>query len=150
MNIWSKIGLGILVAGILAGGAVLGVRGYKHYRDKDNESINTPGTPGVPNNPADVTNGNNVFLWKPSSGTRGGRCGILTPANLNVKTVTVNGEAALENAGRCPDAGDYRYAFFLSKSGAAYGVNITVRAIGFNGSVLRTWVIPNGAARFQQ
>ncbi len=88
--------------------------------------------------------GVNTFLWKPTSETRGGRAAVLLPANLNASGITVNGEAPAENRGR---TNGNRLTYFLSRSGAEYGQNVSVVALS-GGTVLRRWTIPNGGSRW--
>jgi len=103
--------------------------------------VTPPATPSEP-----VQAGDNTFLWKPVSESRQGRCAVITPANLNVSKVHVNGaNQTAEYAGR---ANGDRQHWFLNKTGAAFGANVKVEAFAANGAVLRTWVVPNGAARW--
>jgi hypothetical protein len=140
------ITISLAFALVAATATVFGVRTYRHYRDKDKQDQqhqqqdNSSGYP--------IQNGNQTFLWKPVSGTRQGRCGVLLPARVSAYTITANGEPAKENAGRCPDAGDYRLAFFMARTGAAYGAPVVVKAVRADGSVVGQWTVPNGAARW--
>ena len=100
----------------------------------------------VPTPSEPVQAGDNTFLWKPVSESRQGRCAVITPANLNVSKVHVNGaNQTAEYAGR---ANGNRQHWFQNKTGAAYGANVKVEAFAANGAVLRTWTVPNGAARW--
>lgn len=104
-----------------------------------------PETPATPEQPS-VPQGDNTFLWKPVSESRQGRCAVITPANLNVSKVHLNGiNDTAEYAGR---ANGERQHFFQRKTGAAYGRNVSVEAIDASGAVLRKWTVPDGAARW--
>ena len=103
-----------------------------------------PTTPVVPPAPDPVVVGDNSFLWKPVSESRQGRCCVITPANLNVKNITVNGaNETAEYAGR---ANGNRQHYFLKKTGRDYGMNVKVIATLTDGTT-RTWVIPDGSQR---
>lgn len=92
-----------------------------------------------------VEAGVNTFLWKQTSETRGGRCAVITPANMNVKKVTINGvNHTLEYAGR---ANGNRQHFFQDAAGAAYGHNVSVKAYAESGALLREWIVPDGGQR---
>lgn len=107
-------------------------------------AASSPAPTPAPSEP--VQAGDNTFLWKPVSESRQGRCAVITPANLNVSKVHVNGSnQTAEYAGR---ANGNRQHYFQKATGAAYGVNVKVEAFAANGAVLRTWVVPNGAARW--
>lgn len=114
----------------------------------------TPSTPPVeppvePPAEPPATSGNKTFLWKPASTSRQGRAAVMLPALLTATTITVNGQAPKESAGRCPDAGDNRQTYFMASPGSAYGANVKV--VAYAGSaVLHTWTIPNGASRWSQ
>lgn len=88
--------------------------------------------------------GDNTFLWKPVSETRGGRVAVLLPANMSASTITVNGESPAEVGSR---ANGNRQHFYLRQTGAAYGQNVAVIAFA-GGSVLRQWTVPDGASRW--
>lgn len=107
----------------------------------------TAATPVPTPTPAEpVQAGDNTFLWKPVSESRQGRCAVITPANMNVSKVHVNGaNHTAEYAGR---ANGNRQHYFQKQTGAAYGANVKVEAFASSGAVLRTWTIPNGAARW--
>jgi hypothetical protein len=104
----------------------------------------------APTAPADETPntggevGDNTFLWKPVSETRGGRVAVLLPANMSASTITVNGESPAEVGSR---ANGNRQHFYLRQTGAAYGQNVAVIAFA-GGSVLRQWTVPDGASRW--
>ena len=101
----------------------------------------TPTTPTTPSTGGSGVAGDNTFLWKPVSETRGGRAAVLLPANIQATTISVNGEAPAESVGR---HNGNRQQYFLSKTGAAYGANVLVIAVGTS----RRWVVPNGGARW--
>lgn len=101
----------------------------------------TPTTPTTPSSGGSGVAGDNTFLWKPVSETRGGRAAVLLPANIQATTISVNGEGPAESVGR---HNGNRQQYFLSKTGAAYGANVLVIAVGTS----RRWVVPNGGARW--
>lgn len=104
----------------------------------------TPTTPTTPVEPIEV--GDNTFLWKPVSESRQGRCAVITPANLNLSKVYVNGaNQTAEYAGR---ANGNRQHFFQKATGSAYGANVKVEAFNNAGQVVRTWTVPNGGVRW--
>jgi hypothetical protein len=85
-----------------------------------------PVTPPA-DDPPPAVQGDNTFLWKPVSETRQGRAVVLLPANVDATKITVNGEAPAEYAGR---RNGNRQHYFLRKTGAAYGANVDVIAVG--------------------
>ncbi len=85
--------------------------------------------------------GDNSFLWKPVSETRSGRAAVLLPANISATTISVNGEAPAEYVGR---HNGNRQQYFLSKTGADYGANVLVIAVGTS----RRWTVPDGGSRW--
>lgn len=94
-----------------------------------------------------VQAGDNTFLWKPVSESRQGRCAVITPANLTLSKVHVAGaNNTAEYAGR---ANGNRQHWFQNKTGSAFGANVKVEAFDkASGKVVRTWVVPNGGARW--
>lgn len=106
----------------------------------------TPDTVTPPATVDPVVVGDNTFLWKPVSESRQGRCAVITPANLNVAKVLVNGtNHTKEYAGR---ANGERQHWFQDATGAAYGNGVKVQALDAAGKVLRTWTVPAGGARW--
>jgi len=111
----------------------------------DNDPVDPVTPPAEPpaEPPETPVAGDNTFLWKPVSESRGGRACAITPACLTVKSITVNGESPAEYAGR---ANGNRQHYFLRKTGSAYGHNVKVIATLTDGST-RTWIIPDGSQR---
>jgi hypothetical protein len=118
------------------------------------EQPQTPAAEPTPTQPADETPppddgagggggeaGDNTFLWKPVSETRGGRAAVLLPANISATTISVNGEGPAESVGR---HNGNRQQFFLSKTGSDYGANVLVIAVGTS----RRWTVPDGGSRW--
>ncbi len=85
--------------------------------------------------------GDNTFLWRPVTETLNGRANVLLPANIQATTITVNGEGPAEYAGR---RNGNRQQYYLSRTGAAYGLNVIVIAVGTG----RQWVVPYGGIRW--
>ena len=84
----------------------------------------------------------NRFLWKPVSESRGGRAAVLLPARIESADITVNGERPAENRGR---TNGHRLTYFLAKTGADYGKNVTVTSTSGE-----SWTIPDGAKRYER
>lgn len=106
-----------------------------------------PVTPAPdPVTPTPVPSGDNSFLWKPVSDTRGGVCCVITPANLEVARVLVNGANETKEKGK--RANGNRQHFWLNKSGAAYGSAVKVQAVNAAGVVLKSWTVPKGDTRW--
>ena len=97
-------------------------------------------TPAEADKPAGVV-GDNSFLWKPVSESRGGRAAVLLPANIAASSITVNGEGPADSVGRTNGG---RQTYFLKRTGSAYGANVKVVAVGTG----RAWTVPNGGARW--
>lgn len=87
--------------------------------------------------------GSQVFLWKPSSESRGGRAAVLIPACVLADGVTANGEASREPVGR---TNDNRETFFMPRAGSGYGNDVTVVAY-WQGVETGRWSVPQGGAR---
>ena len=133
----------VLSAGLVVGaGTVFGIRTYRHYHDK--EDTRQP-APDEQHGPVGV--GDQTFLWKPASDTRQGRAAVLVPAAITTAAyVTANGVRSIESVG-ATDNGN-RHAFFMDRSGAAFGAPVRVIAYDGRGREIRAWTVPSGAQRW--
>lgn len=85
--------------------------------------------------------GGGSFVWKPQSESNG-RLVVLLPASYaGVQSITVVGSGGRESASRSAIANGGRPHYRFSRSGGAYGHNITVTGGG------RLWHVSNGASR---
>ena len=112
-------------------------------RDTGDNSTVTSGEVSAPSSGSDSGGQNGTFLWKPES-ENNGLLVILLPSSYSSScSVAVNGEAG-DYVGRANgDRPHYRFNY----EGAHYGDNVTVTATCPDGT--HTWLVPNGADRYE-
>lgn len=145
MNKTYKIITASLVIALVATTAtVFAVRTYRHYHDKAKDKQEQP---ALDTTHGPVGQGDQTFLWKPRSDTRQGRAAVLLPARIVTATfVTANGIRSVESVG--PTDNGNRHAFFMDRSGAAFGAPVRVLAYTSGNKVVYEAIVPNGAARW--
>lgn len=85
-----------------------------------------------------------TFLWKPVSDGNG-KCAVHTPANVRIKSISVNGK----EYGFGSYGNGYRPLFRLDKPGGAFGSNVSVH-MNLHGGGTYAVVVPSGAKRFEK
>lgn len=145
---WFKLLLaGLLLICLCAGCST--VTDWWHDHGDDLNPV-TPTTTTTTTTIPPAPEGANAFLWKPVSDSRDGRAAVLLPCRYrqeDVHHIEINGDES-EVAERRPGYANLnRPHWFLKKTGAEYGLNIRVEAIGMDGAVTGAWLVRDGSQR---